>query len=174
VTVFDNSPKQLGQDRLVARRENLQLTTIEGDMRDLSVFGDECFDLVFHPVSNVFCQEVRPVWLEAFRVLRHGGVLLAGFGNPAVYIFDGPLAINGVFEVKYSLPFDSTQLTEAERLYEFGDTAPLEFSHSLEEQIGGQLEAGFVLTGLYEDLQDTPLGKVMPAYIATRSVKPMG
>jgi hypothetical protein len=84
------------------------------------------------------------------------------------------LAENGIFEVKYHLPFDATQLTDDERKREFGEEWPLEFSHSLEEQIGGQLEAGFILTGLYEDQQDSPLGKYMPAYIATRAVKPMG
>lgn len=174
VTVFDNSPKQLEQDRKVAKRENLLMITVEGDMRDLSVFSDCSFDLVFHPVSNVFCPEVIPVWREAFRVLRPGGLLLAGFGNPAIYVFDGPLAAKGEFRVKYHLPFDSTKLGQEECLYEFGDESPLEFSHSLEEQIGGQMEAGFILTGLYEDQQDSPLGKYMPAYIATRAVKPTG
>jgi ubiquinone/menaquinone biosynthesis C-methylase UbiE len=173
ITVFDNSPRQLEQDRMVARREGLVLITVEGDMRDLSVFGDGCFDLVFHPVSNVFCPEVRPVWREAFRVLRPGGVLLAGFGNPCMFIFDYPLAEQGVFEVKYPLPFVATQLSKEERQREFGDESPLEFSHSLEEQIGGQLEAGFLLTGCYEDEQNSPLGKYMPGYIATRAIKSM-
>lgn len=173
VTVFDNSPRQLEQDRMVAKREGLVVITVEGDMRDLSVFVDGCFDLVFHPVSNVFCPEVRPVWREAFRVLRPGGILLAGFGNPCMYIFDTPLAEKGVFEVKYPLPFDATKLTKEERLHEFGDESPLEFSHSIEEQIGGQLEAGFILTGLYEDQQNTSLGKYIPGYIATRALKPM-
>ena len=173
VTVFDNSLRQLEQDRMVAKRDGLVLITVEGDMRDLSVFGDGCFDLVFHPVSNVFCPEVRPVWREAFRVLRPGGILLAGFGNPCMYIFDYPLAEKGVFEVKYPLPFDATQLSEEERRRMFGEDDPLEFSHSIEEQIGGQLEAGFILTGLYEDQQNTPLGKYMPGYIATRALKPM-
>jgi SAM-dependent methyltransferase len=171
VTVFDNSPRQLEQDRMVAKRDGLVLVTVEGDMRDLSDFGDGCFDLVFHPISNVFCPEVRPVWREVFRVLRPGGILLAGFDNPSMFVFDGPLAEKGVFEVKYHLPFNATQLTEEERLREFGDECPLEFSHSLDEQIGGQLEAGFLLTGLYEDQQDSPLGKYMPAYIATRAIK---
>ncbi len=173
VTVYDNSPRQLEQDRMVANRDGLVLLTVEGDMRDPSVFGDGCFDLVFHPVSNVFCPEVRPVWREAYRVLRPGGVLLAGFGNPSMYIFDIPLAEKGVFEVKYPLPFDATQLSDEERQRVFGDEYPLEFSHSIEEQIGGQLEAGFILIGLYEDEQDSPLGKYMPGYIATRAVRPM-
>jgi SAM-dependent methyltransferase len=173
VTVFDNSPRQLGQDRMVARREGLKLITVEGDMRDLSVFGDGCFDLVFHPVSNVFCPEVIPVWREAFRVLRPGGILLAGFSNPSMYVFDIPLSENGVFEVKYTLPFDATQLSDEERQRVFGNETPLEFSHTLEEQIGGQLEAGFILIGFYEDTQNSPLGKYMPGYYATRAIKPM-
>jgi ubiquinone/menaquinone biosynthesis C-methylase UbiE len=173
ITVFDNSPKQLEQDRMVARREGLVLVTIEGDMRDLSVFSDSSFDLIFHPVSNVFSPEVVPVWREAFRVLRSGGSLLAGFDNPCMFIFDFPLSEQGVFEVKYKLPFDATLLSEEERQHEFGNDSPLEFSHSLEEQIGGQLDAGFVLTGLYEDQENSPLGKYMPGYIATKAVKPM-
>lgn len=46
----------------------------------------------------------------------------------------------------------------------------LEFSHSLEHQIGGQLAAGFVLTGFYEDRWDqraTPLDRYMPTSMAT-------
>jgi hypothetical protein len=100
--------------------------------------------------------------------------LLAGFGNPAMFIFEGPLTLKGEFKVKYRLPFDATKLTAAERLREFDENSPLEFSHSLEDQIGGQLDAGFFITGLYEDRQDSPLGKYIPAYIATRAVKPMG
>jgi SAM-dependent methyltransferase len=172
VTVFDLSPRQLEQDRRVAKREGLTLITVEGDMRDLSVFGDGCFDLVFHPVSNCFCPEVRPVWKEAYRVLRSGGTLLAGFNNPDLYIFDFPLADRGELVVKYRLPFKATDLPENERLRIFGDD-PLEFSHSIEDQIGGQLEAGFLLSGIYEDQQSTLEGKYIPGYFATRAVKPV-
>jgi SAM-dependent methyltransferase len=156
----------------VAEREGLSIVTVEGDMRDLSAFADESFDLVFHPVSNCFIYEVRPIWQEAFRVLRPGGTLLAGFNNPAFYIFDFPKSEQGILEVRYKLPFDARQLSEEERSYEFGADSPLEFSHSLEDQIGGQLAAGFVLTGLYEDQQNSKLGEYIPAYIATRAVKP--
>ena len=36
VTVLDNSPRQLAQDRMVADRDGLALDTVLGDMRDLS------------------------------------------------------------------------------------------------------------------------------------------
>ena len=52
---------------------------------------------------------------------------------------------------------------------------PLEFSHSLEEQLGGQTEAGFLLAGLYEDRDDPatdPVARIMPNLIATRAIKP--
>ena len=48
------------------------------------------------------------------------------------------------------------------------------FSHTLEEQIGGQLRAGFVLRDILEDTDDS--GKFaenyIPTAILTRSVKP--
>ncbi len=175
VIVLDNSPRQLDQDRLVAGRESLDLGTVAGDMRDLSIFADDSFDLVFHPVSNLFVPEVLPVWREAFRVLRSGGVLLAGFLNPAVYVFDLDLAdTTGELRVRYELPFAAaTSLSEKElkRWVERGD--PLEFSHTLEDQIGGQTDAGFLIAGLYEDRhRDDPIAAHMPTYVATRAIKP--
>jgi len=177
VTVFDNSPAQLAQDRAVAEREGLDLRTVEGDMRDLSALEDGAFDLIFHPVSNVFVPEVRPVWREAFRVARSGGVLLAGFANPANFIFDFDKADNeGVLEVKYRLPYSDVESLEAAELEKVMESGwPLEFSHSLEEQIGGQLEAGFVLTGFFEDgfaPGEDVISDHMPTFMATRALKP--
>jgi ubiquinone/menaquinone biosynthesis C-methylase UbiE len=174
VTVLDNSPGQLAQDRLVAEREGLDLRTVEGDMADLSVFADEIFNLVFHPVSNLFAPEVRPVWAEAFRVLRRGGSLLAGFLNPAVYIFDLELAdSSGELRARYALPYaDATSKSEEEVARQIERGEPLEFSHTLEDQIGGQIEAGFVIAGFYEDRhRDDPIAAHMPTYIATRAIK---
>jgi SAM-dependent methyltransferase len=174
VTVLDNSPKQLARDREVAEREGLNLRLVEGDMRDLSAFGDEAFDFIFHPVSNVFVPEVRPVWREAFRVLRHGGTLLAGFNNPIFYIFDLQKLDQGLLEVKNSIPYSDTEsLPPAELAAYLAIGTPLEFSHTLTEQIGGQAEAGFHIIDLYEDYHaDIPLSKYHPTYIATRALKP--
>ena len=169
VTVLDNSPGQLAQDRLVAERDGLALRTVEGNMADLSVFPDGSFDLVFHPVSNLFAPEVRPLWAEAFRVLRRRESLLAGFLNPAVYIFDLELVdISGELQVRYTLPYaDATSKSEEEVARQIEQGEPLEFSHTLEDQIGGQIEAGF-----YEEShRDDPIAAHMPTYIATRAIK---
>lgn len=174
VTVFDNSPRQLDQDRYVAEREDLSnLATVEGDMRDLSVFADESFDFIFHPVSNLFIHEIRPVWREAYRVLRPGGTMLAGFMNPTFYLFDIDKAEAGILEVKFKLPYSDLDHPEvAEKLMAEGDA--LENSHTLTDQLGGQLEAGFHIIGLYEDHHsDFIIGEYMPTYIATRALKPL-
>ena len=175
VTVFDNSPRQLAQDRRVAGRESLELETVQGDMRDLSAFADESFDLVFHPVSNLFVPEVRPVWREAFRVLRRGGTLLAGFLNPAVFIFDLDLLdTTGELRVRYELPFATeTSLSEEDLKGWLERGELLEFSHTLEDQIGGQTDAGFLIAGFYEDRhRDDPVAAHMPTLAATRAIKP--
>ena len=167
VTVLDNSPKQLERDARAAAQHGLAITTVHGDMAHLDMFAGETFDLVVHPVSNCFVPDVRPVWREASRVLRRGGSLLAGFVNPAIYMFDLDVAERtGRLEVKHSLPYADGPKSADE---------PLEFSHTLEEQIGGQIAAGLSIIGMYEDFHgggnDNPFNRYMPAFIATRAVK---
>lgn len=174
VTVLDNSPRQLEQDRRVGERESLDLRLELGLMTDLSRFPDAAFDLVFHPCSNVFVPDVRPVWGEAARVLRPGGRLLAGITNPLVYLFDEDAEDAGELVVRHPLPYSDLEHASEETLARKRDAGtPLEFSHSLEAQLGGQLEAGLVLTGLYEDGQPgRELGRWTPLYLATRAEKP--
>jgi SAM-dependent methyltransferase len=177
VTVFDNSPRQLAQDRLVADREGLSIKTVQGDMADLSVFPDESFDLVVHPASNSGVPDVLPVWREAYRVLRPGGALLSGFGNPVIYIFDYDKNEQGILEVKYSIPYsDLESLTDEQKQKFIEQGLPFEFGHTLEDLIGGQLRAGFIITGFYEDdstdLESDPVSKYMPVFMATRAIKP--
>ena len=90
---------------MIAERERLDVRCIQGDMADLSCLANESFDLVFHPASNVFVPDLAPVWQGCYRVLRPGGHLLAGFMNPAVFMFDHEEAERtNELKVKYSLP----------------------------------------------------------------------
>ncbi|MCR9120203.1 MAG: methyltransferase domain-containing protein [bacterium] len=176
VTVFDNSPKQLGQDRLVAERDGLTLELIEGDMADLSRFADESFGLIFHPCSNCFVPNILPVWKECFRVLKPGGILLSGVTNPVRHIFDDEKMENGSLEVRNTLPYsDLDHLDDSYIQNVLAAGEPLAFGHTLEDQIGGQLNAGFVLTGFYEDRyaesDNDVLSRYMPSFIATRALK---
>lgn len=175
VTVFDNSPQQLARDLAVAEREHLTLRTVLGDMRDLSDLNDAQFDLILHPVSNNFVPDIMAVWREAFRVLRDGGDLIAGMVNPVEYTFDPEKEQRGIYTVKHALPYsDLLSISEEERIRFFGENEPLEFSHTLETQLGGQIAAGFVLTGFYEDYRrDEKIAEYMPSYFVTRAHKPV-
>ncbi len=179
VTVFDNSPAQLDRDRTVAEQHRLDLRTVLGDMADLAAFGDASFDLVFHPVANLFVPDVRPVWREAYRVLRPGGRLLAGFMNPAVYLFDNDrFEQTGERVLRYAIPYADDRDLPADALAaRRARKEPLEFGHSLAAQIGGQLEAGFQLVGFdeadrHESEWHGPLDGFLPEYIATAAMRP--
>lgn len=174
VTVFDCSPRQLEQDRRVAERDSLDITTVQGDMADLFALAGESFALIVHPCSNCFVPSVRPVWHEAARVLRKGGLLLAGFINPVHFLFDEAQSEQGMLETRYSIPYsDVTSLDAQQRQCYIDKLEPLVFDHSLDDQIGGQLDAGLVLTGFYEDRDPTsPLARFIAHFVATRSVKP--
>lgn len=173
VTVFDNSPRQLERDRFVAEREGLHLKLVEGDAADLSMFADESFDLVFNPVSTVFMKDVRAVWREVSRVLRHGGALLTGMMNPVHYLFDFEKMDAGILEVKHAIPYSDTEsLSQAELEKYIGEGMPLEFGHSLADLLGGQCAAGLHIVDLYEDHKPgIALAKFHPSYVATRAIK---
>lgn len=174
VTVFDNSPKQLEQDRFVAERDGLEIETVLGEMGDLSVFAGNTFDLVVNPCSVDFVPDIGPVWPEVFRVLRPGGALLAGFCNPFYYIFDEKLAEQGQLVVRHRLPYsDLHSISEAERAARIQSGEPMSFSHSLDETIGGQLAAGLIIKGFYEDVwPEKCITQYAPGYLATRAIKP--
>lgn len=97
---------------------------------------------------------------------------------PVTYLFDYNIADRtGILQVKCALPYsDLTSLPAEERQRYIETGAPLEFSHTLEDQIGGQLDAGFLLTGFFEDAygeeENDLLTNYMPTFIATRATKP--
>ncbi len=176
VTSFDASDVQLDKDVETAARHGFEVEAEQGDMANLERFADASFDLIFHPVSNVFSAEILPVWRECARVLRPGGRLLAGFMNPCFFLFDHRIAEEtGEVRVVHSLPYSDLDSMDEEALSEQMEAQlSLEFSHSLEDQIGGQCEAGLAVTGLYEDGWDeasSAIHKWMPIFVATRSVK---
>jgi hypothetical protein len=99
---------------------------------------------------------------------------MAGFSNPVLFIFDDSRAEQGDLVVRHSIPYaDITSLTADECQRYIEKNEPLVFGHSLEDQIGGQLDAGFALAGFYEDRSlKHPLSKFLPPFIATRAIKP--
>lgn len=176
VTSFDISDEQLAKDGFVADREGLHIKLVQGDMADLSCFAAAEFDLIFNPVSNVFVPDARKVWGECRRILVESGRLLSGFMNPDFYLFDhAAIDAGGALVVKNRLPYaDVVDLCEEELSAKREQRLALEFSHSLDVQIGGQLAAGFLIAGFYEDRWEdaaTALNAYMPTSMATLAIR---
>ena len=169
-TVFDYSDKQLDADRMVAEREGYSIEIIKGDMSKTLPFEDESFDIIFHPVSNSYVEDVYHIWNECYRVLKNGGRLLAGMDNGINYLFEEGEPL----KVVNPLPFNPLKMPKEKRDAMIANGDGVQFSHTLDEQIGGQLKAGFILKDLYEDRDregGNEIGKYYPQYFATLAVK---
>ncbi len=65
-----------------------------------------------------------------------------------------------------------THLSTKERERLLAEGAPIEYSHTLDEQLGGQIAAGFVITGFAEAPHHAnATARYMPGYFATRALK---
>jgi SAM-dependent methyltransferase len=178
VTVFDISPEQLKQDMYVAERDNLLVCTELGNMKDLSRFSNEYFDLIIHPLSNCFIDDIIPVWNECYRVLKKGGSLLSGVSNPIQFIFDLEYWNSGKLVIKNKIPYSDLNDITPEEIKELiiEHNEAICFGHSLHDQIQGQINAGFIIAGLYEDNSrgNGPLDPYIDSFIATRALKLKG
>lgn len=169
VTVLDYSESQLESEHSFAAQAGYEIEIVRADMTKPFPFAPEQFDLIFHPVSNCYIEDVCHVWLECHRVLREGGVLLAGMDNGLSYLVDEtetePLVLSN------KLPFHPLK-NPVHMEKTMADGGSVQFSHSMEEQIGGQLQAGLLLTNLLEDRDcGGLLAQYAPQYLLTRAIK---
>ena len=146
--VLDYSKKQIESEIFVANREGYNIETICADMTKRLPFEDESFDIVFQPVSNCYVKDVKHVFSECYRVLKKGGRFIGGFDNGMNYIVD-----ESEKNVVNKMPFDP--LTNEEQMKQLIDQdCGVQFSHTIEEQIGYQLQVGFTLKDIYEDTNE--------------------
>lgn len=174
VTIMDFSQSQLQKDEMVAKREGLRINTVQADMTKTFPFEDKTFDIIFNPVSNVYIENLNNMYKEAARVLKKGGLLMVGFMNPWIYMYDADVVWDRPEEellLKFSIPFNSKELEEEGKISidpEYG----YEFSHTLETQIRGQLKNGFAMIDFYESCDKRHrLSQYGNDYIATLCIK---
>ena len=162
------SDEQLESERKVAKREGYDIRVIKADMTKPLPFGDETFDIVFHPVANCYARKLEPIWRECYRVLKKGGIFIAGMDNGINFLF----ADDEETVVANHFPFDPiTDPGQMEQMVR--DNGGVQFSHTAEDNIGDQLKAGFRITDLYEDTNGS--GRLhelnIPCFVVTRAVK---
>lgn len=166
-TLLDISESQCRSDAMVAEREGYEIEIIKGDMSKKLPFEDGTFDYIVNPVSNCYIEDVRSLFKECYRVLKKEGILLCGLDNEINCVFNDEQT-----SIVYKLPFDplkDEKIYQDSIKYDWG----IQFSHPIEDQIGGQLEAGFTLLSIYEDTNGYGFlhEHGIPTFYATRSVK---
>lgn len=177
VTVLDLSTEQLNKDRQVALRDDLKLITVQGDMTNLDMFADNSFDLIIHPISNLYVSDVTKVWQACYRVLNTGGRLISSFYNPVVFIHDKDPKYHteGIIKPKYKIPYaDLRDLEQQQIADKKNNDEAFVFGHSLQDLIGGQLKAGFLIKEYEEAFQPNPrfvIDHYMPTFMGTVAIK---
>lgn len=145
-TVLDQSEAQLASERLVAEREGYTIEIVKADMTEGLPFEDAGFDMVLNPVSLCYVRECASIFQEVARVLAPGGTFLAGFDFGGFnYVVD-----EAEERIVHSLPFDPVaDPSLAAELAE--QDSGMQFSHSLEEILGGMLHAGLAIDDVFDD-----------------------
>ena len=179
-TVLDYSQAQLDTEKMIAKRHNYTIDMVRADIAKPLPFNESSFDIIFHPVSNFFIEDIKPLWHECYRILKPGGLLLAGMIKAASFLFDedddgaddknDDKTINASYKVVNKLPFNPLKDPALYKKCIEKDWG-IQFSHSLQEQIGGQLEAGFTLTHIFDDRSGGGIGDYFDEFFATRAVK---
>ena len=160
VTVLDLSEKMLEKDRAVAEKEHLNIRIEKGNMCDLSRFAGGSFDYILNPSSLMYVPDVKPVFKECYRVLKTGGTFIMMAPSPINYLCDFVNDENGgYYKAVNRMPYCSSDFDEMNDWVEYG--------HTMEDYIGGQIDCGFVINGYVEcQLED-----ITELHFLTRAVK---
>ena len=186
-TVFDISPTQLRTVRKLAERERVKLRLVRGNMKDLSVFKDESFDVVWHCHSLVFIDDARRVLKEVGRVLAPGGTYLLSTMHPTTLRLYGTYKDGGW---RPKIPYFSDKpvpyASEWDMTWTWGNkqlVAPtIEYGHRFETIVEGMVAGGMVVDGIWEFSPGPPepdaepgseahLDMLFPAFIEVRGRK---
>lgn len=173
VTVTDISDKQLENERYAADRENYHINIVKADLEKPFPFEDEYFDMIFNPISNCYIRDISVMQRECARVIRKNGVLMTAFVKEEHFMFEPDFQNEDVLISRHTLPYDPFKaLTEEQRRKMVQSGVPFKFSHTLSEQLGGLIKAGFEITDIFEDGDGMGLfDKYMNPYVAVRAVK---
>lgn len=148
VTVLDLTEGQLEGDRTAAAHYGYEVTTIRGDMRDLSCLADESFDLVYQGNSMAWVPDVLQIYVRVVRVLRPGGVYRVDFANPATEFIDCWNSWDGE-GYRITVPYAVTE--KIERPDKDGPDS-IQFRHHMGDIFNGLLAVGLSI----QQVQDSP------------------
>ncbi len=191
-TLFDISRRQLQTVRVLARRARVRIRIVQGNMKDLSVFGDGSFDVVWHSHSLVFVDDAAAVLRGVGRILTPRGVYVMSTVHPTTMRLYGGWTGSGwqprrTYFDEGPIPPDPDWAWEFEGKRVIAPT--IEYGHRFDTIINAMVAGGLVVDGLWElrpealepkrrggkkvvPGSDADLHRLFPAYIQVRGRKP--
>lgn len=162
-TVFDLAETQLERDRLAADHYGYPIDTVVGDMRNLSAFRDDSFDLVFQAYSINFVPSTQPVFAEVARVLRPNGKYHLQIANPFTQSVDDE-AWDGTTYLLQHPYIDGFEITQYYPHWDVEDgrggwakiQSPKEYRHALGTVLNGLIFHGLGLLHFEEEMGSDP------------------
>jgi ubiquinone/menaquinone biosynthesis C-methylase UbiE len=152
VTVLDLTPEQLEGDQQAADHYGYPVTTIQGDMRDLSALPDGHFDRVYQPISTLYVPDLREVYAGVARVLKPGGLYLADYAVQLLYMAQDRGWDGQGYTLYVTEPYVRGAILETEdgKLNFSEGESFSEFHHLLSDIINGLIAEGLSIRGLWE------------------------
>ena len=187
VAEWETEHGTFSDEEMAAARQRVKVRLVRGNMKDLSVFKDASFDVVWHCHSLVFVDDATRVLKEVGRVLAPGGTYLLSTMHPTTLRLYGSYKDGGwspkitYFQdkpVPYTDEWGMTWTLGKKKL-----VAPtIEFGHRFETIVNGMAAAGMVVDGIWEFSpgddddetepgSDAHLDTLFPAFIEVRARK---
>jgi len=162
VTVFDLSYEMLARDREAAEHHGLNLTTIQGDVRDMSALAGRRFDVVWQAHSLSFIPDLDALFDGVCRLLQPGGMYHLSGWNPLAcgaderwtgegYLLQEPY-VEGTEHICGDGYWDITDADGAPKRV----AGPREFRHTLTALLTGLIDRGFVFLDVHEEPHGRP------------------
>lgn len=153
VTVLDLTPEQLESDQKAARHYGYKVTTIQGDMRDLSMLPGAYFDRVYQPISTLFIPNLREVYSGVARILRPDGLYFADYAVPLLYMAQQKDWDGKGYTLYITQPYIRGAILETEDdVLNFSEGVSYsEFHHLLSDIINGHISEGLMIRGVWEN-----------------------
>jgi ubiquinone/menaquinone biosynthesis C-methylase UbiE len=158
VTVLDLTPEQLERDRQAERHYGYEVTTVQGDMRDLSALPTAGFDRVYQPISTLYVPVLSEVYRGVARVLKPGGLYSADYAVPLLYMAEDKGWDGTGYLLRISQPYVRGAILETDdgKMNFVEGESFAEFHHLLSNILNGLIEEGFLIRSVWENPRPGP------------------
>lgn len=168
ITVLDISEAQLSRDHEAARHYGYSVATVQGDMRNLSMFRTDSFDIVSQPYSLNFVPDCQEVFAQVASILRIGGLYSFWTANPfaaglGTHSWNGDAyEVSRSYEQGAELQYEDESWVFPEDSPEPRTAGPREYHQLLSTILNGLVGADFTLLHMQEETGHAPVHNPAP------------